>query len=77
MGPCPRVLIRPCCCGLPAVALPDEALISGVPVTKPDVPHRPDFDVSDAPRDDCVVPERRKRVVVQKQGQNFALGHSF
>ena len=55
--------------------MPDEALISGVPVTKPDVPYRPDDDVSDALRDDSVVPG--KRIVVQKQGQDLALGHSF
>ena len=78
MGPCPRALVRSCCCWLPpAAVLPDEALIFGVSATKPDVPHRPDVYVSDAPRDDSVAPERRKRsIVVQKHGEDFALRHS-
>jgi hypothetical protein len=37
----------------------------GVPAIMPDALHRPDVDVSDAPRDDSVAPEQRKRIVVQ------------
>jgi hypothetical protein len=48
--------------------------MSGVPAIMPDALHRPDVDVSDAQRDDSVVtPEQRKRIVVQKHGQDFAL----